>query len=118
MKSHQLSIAIGLFAFAAVASAGEPQSSLKTVTVRPATSSAKAAAHGYTLACTPPNSAIECAAFHKEIRRNFSSREIGMLFGASTAYPEARTAYSKVAERYDAFARIYDDQHLTAFASK
>jgi len=118
MKSHRLSIAIGLFAYAAIASASDPQSSLKTVTVHPGVSAPKAAPHGYTLDCTPPNSAIECAAFHKEIRRNFSSREIGMLFGASTAYPEARTAYSKVAERYDAFARIYDDQHLTAFASK
>lgn len=118
MKSHQLVIAVGLFAFAAIASAGESQSPLKTVTVHPAPSPAQAAPGGYTLDCTPPNSAIECAAFHKEIRRNFSSREIGMLFGASTAYPESRSAYSKVAQRYDAFTRLYDEQHLTAFAAK
>ena len=118
MKSHKFSIAVGLFTFAAIASAGEPQSSLRTVTVRPVPSSANAVHYAYKLDCTPPNSATECAAFHREIRRNFSSREIGMLFGAVTAYPEARTAYFKVAERFDAFTRVYDEQHLTAFASR
>jgi hypothetical protein len=118
MKSHLLFIAIALFASAAIAAADEPQSSLKTVTVHPGTSAAKTAVHGYTLDCTPPNTAVECAAFHREIRRNFSDREIGMLFGASTAYPESRSAYPQVAARYDAFSRTYDQQHLTAFALK
>src|SRR5579864_4212207 len=118
MKSHLLSIAIGLFACAAIAAAAEPQSSLKTVTVHPGTPGAKTALHAYTLDCTPPNTAVECAAYHREIRHNFSDREIGMLFGATAAYPEARSGYSRVAERYDAFSRVYDQQHLTAFASK
>jgi len=116
MKLHN-SIAIGLFAFAAIACAGEPQSSLRTVTVRPTSTSAKAAHYAaHARDCTPPNSASECAAFHQEIRRNFSGREIGMLFGAVTAYPESRTAYFQIVERYDAFTRAYDDRHLTAFA--
>lgn len=117
MKFQKSAIAIGLFAFVAIACAGEPQPSLRTVTVRPASTSAKAAHYAaHARDCTPPNSATECAAFHQEIRRNFSRREIGMLFGAVTAYPESRTAYFQVVERYDAFTRAYDDRHLTAFA--
>ena len=52
--------------------------------------------------CTPPNAndSAMCAAFQDAIRRNFSEREIGMLFGAATAYPEYRTSYSWVKERY------------------
>src|ERR1700756_3686722 len=53
------------------------------------------------LDCTPPNDSQLCSAWHAEIRRNFSSREIGMLFGAATSYPEYRTTYSSVKERYD-----------------
>jgi len=117
MKMQESAIAIGLFAFAAIACAGEPQSSLRTVTVRPASIAAKAAHYAaHARDCTPPNSAAECAAFHEEIRRNFSGREIGMLFGAVTAYPESRTAQFLIVERYDAFTRAYDDRHLTAFA--
>lgn len=51
--------------------------------------------------CTPPNDSQVCTAWHAEIRRNFSSREIGMLFGSATSYPEYRSSYSKVKERYD-----------------
>ncbi|MEP6940010.1 MAG: hypothetical protein ABI846_09620 [Rudaea sp.] len=72
----------------------------------------------HSLECAPPNSAIDCAKFHAEIRHNFSSREIGMLFGAATAYPEYRTSYSQVAGRYDRFARTYDERNLTAFVSR
>jgi hypothetical protein len=73
---------------------------------------------GYSMDCTPPNTAEECAQFHQEIRKNFSSREIGLLFGATTAYAESRSSYTWVAQRFDNFARAYDEQHLTAFASK
>ncbi|HET7063751.1 MAG TPA: hypothetical protein VFI49_05700 [Rudaea sp.] len=51
--------------------------------------------------CTPPNDRAVCAAWHEEIRRNFTSREIGMLFGAATSYPEYKTSYSNVKARYD-----------------
>ncbi len=105
-------------ALAGAAHAAQPQNSLSPVTVHPAPGNAKSQPYVYTLDCTPPNSATECAAFHRDIRRNFTSREIGMLFGASTAYPESRAAYAKVAARFDAFARGYDELHLTAFASK
>jgi hypothetical protein len=116
MKTHLLSIAIALSAATGIVQA-EPQSSLSSVVVHSERSSAKSPRNGNSLDCTPPNSAVACAAFHQEIRRNFTSREIGMLFGAATAYPEYRSSYDKVARRYDSFARSYDEQHLTAFAS-
>lgn len=53
--------------------------------------------------CAPPSYARECAAFHAAIRRNFSSREIGMLFGAATAYQEYPTSYERVRAKYAAF---------------
>jgi hypothetical protein len=56
-------------------------------------------------ACEPPNGAPECATFHELIRQNFTPREIGMLFGGSTAYAEYRTSYDSTRERYDAFLR-------------
>lgn len=116
MKTRLLNIAIALSAVAGIAQA-EPQSSLSSVVVHSERSSAKAPLGNRTLDCTPPNSAVECAAFHREIRRNFTNREIGMLFGPATAYPEYLTSYDKVVRRYDAFTRAYDEQHLTAFAS-
>jgi len=53
--------------------------------------------------CTPPNAADTslCAVWQDVLRRNFTEREIGMLFGAATAYPEYRTSYSRVKERYE-----------------
>jgi len=115
MKTHLL-IAIALSTAAGFAQA-DPQSSLPSVAVHSERSSAGAPRNGYTLDCTPPNSAIECAAFHREIRRNFTMGEIGMLFGAATTSLQYATSYDKVARRYDSFARTYDEQHLTAFAS-
>ncbi|MBS0582787.1 MAG: hypothetical protein JSS42_06770 [Proteobacteria bacterium] len=115
MKTRLITIAIALSAAAGFAQA---QSSLPSVAVHSERSSAKTPRSGYTLDCTPPNSAVECAAFHKEIRRNFTMGEIGMIFGAATSSLLYRTSYDKVTRRYDSFARAYDEQHLTAFASK
>jgi len=50
--------------------------------------------------CSPPNDAPPCSAFHALIRQNFTTREIGMLFGAATAYQEYPTGYSFARERY------------------
>ena len=115
MKIQILSIAIAIAISAGAAHAGDSQ--LGAVNVHPATGNAKSTLQS-TVDCTPPNTAQECSAFHRDIRRNFSRREIGMLFGASSAYPEARSGYDRVAARFEAFARSYDDAHLTAFASK
>ena len=67
--------------------------------------------------CTPPASAPECAGFHALIRQHFSDREIGMLFGAATAYPEYRTSYDSVRERYDNLVRYVEDNGVPAIAA-
>ena len=90
-----LIVAAGLFAAASLANAASGQ--LAAVTVRPDSFS--------TRDCTPPNAFRSCAEFHAAIRRNFSKHEIGMLFGAATAYPEYRTAYDRAREKYAAFLR-------------
>lgn len=105
-------IALGIFG---IAQARQDQVYPQVNVVHP--SSANAGARGYSMDCAPPNTAEECAQFHKEIRKNFSTREIGMLFGASTAFAESRSAAPWIAQRYDNFARAYDEAHLTAFAS-
>ena len=53
------------------------------------------------LDCAPPNDSQLCSAWHAEIRRNFTNREIGMLFGAATSYPEFKTSYVWVKGRYE-----------------
>jgi hypothetical protein len=62
--------------------------------------------------CAPPNDAKECAAFHAAIRRNFSEREIGMLFGAATAYQEYPTAFDRSRAKYAAFVRDVEENGL------
>jgi hypothetical protein len=59
--------------------------------------------------CTPPSSAPACASFHALIRQNFTEREIGMLFGAATAYAEYRTSYDSVRERYQNLVWYVED---------
>ena len=62
--------------------------------------------------CEPPNGAAECAQFHELIRQNFTPREIGMLFGGSTAYAEYRTSYDFTRERYLAFLQNLQDNGM------
>ena len=62
--------------------------------------------------CTPPNYAKACSEFHAAIRRNFSAREIGMLFGAATAYQEYPTSNDRVRARYAAFVRDVEESGL------
>jgi hypothetical protein len=60
--------------------------------------------------CNPPNDSMECADFHAAIRKNFSAREIGMLFGAATAYQEYPTSYDRVRAKYAAFVRDAEER--------
>ena len=62
--------------------------------------------------CTPPNDSQECADFHAAIRKNFSTREIGMLFGSATAYQEYMTSYDRVRAKYVAFVRDIEEGGL------
>ena len=69
--------------------------------------------------CTPPNASKECADFHAAIRRNFSTREIGMLFGAATAYQEYPTSFERTRAKYAAFLRTAEESGLAvAVAAK
>ncbi|WP_395682329.1 hypothetical protein [Dokdonella sp.] len=55
--------------------------------------------------CTPPSASALCSALHAQIRSQFTLREIGMLFGARTSYPEAQTAYEGLNARYGNLVR-------------
>jgi hypothetical protein len=102
-------IAAGLLAATSLASAASGQ--LAQVTVHQNSFS--------TADCTPPNDAKECADFHAAIRRNFSKREIGMLFGAAAAYQEYPTSYDRTRAKYAAFVRAVEENGLAvAVASR
>jgi hypothetical protein len=62
--------------------------------------------------CAPPTDAKSCSEFHAAIRRNFSSREIGMLFGAATAYQEYPASNDRVRARYAVFLRNVEENGL------
>lgn len=68
------------------------------------------------LDCTPPNYSQLCSAWHAEIRRNFTKREIGMLFNAATPYAEYTTVYTSVKERYDRLRGEFVALHASAEA--
>ena len=95
------SIIIGAGLLAATSFANASSGQLSAVTVHQDRIS--------TADCTPPNDAKECADFHAAIRRNFSNREIGMLFGAAAAYQEYPTSYDRTRARYAAFVRNVEE---------
>ncbi len=60
--------------------------------------------------CAPPNDTTghRCDAFNQMIRANFTAREIGMLFGASTSYPESLSGGAdRLQRRYQAVLQGY-----------
>lgn len=96
-KLHTIAIAIAMAGCAGAAAAGNPQT-LSPVDVSPANVAAR----------TPRTDAPACADFHRWIRANFSQREIGMLFGASTSYPDLLTGgVDRLQRRYQAMAPQY-----------
>ena len=62
--------------------------------------------------CEPPNDAAACANFHELIRENFTPREIGMLFGGSSAHFEYPVSYDRLRERYVAFLQNVRDNGM------
>jgi hypothetical protein len=62
--------------------------------------------------CTPPSNLAVCARWHEEIRRNFAPREIGMLFGAATSYPEYVTSYSQIRNRHQRLRNDFAANHF------
>jgi hypothetical protein len=101
MKLSAISIATAIAGFAGVAFAGQSAGTmLSPVTV------SSAAWPG----CTPPNdtSGHACDAFNDLVRANFSAREIGMLFGAATSYPEHRNGgIDRLQQRYQVVMQQY-----------
>lgn len=109
MKLNAISIAIVLAGVVGVASAAGQSQNMPQINVSAADISA----------CTPPNDASICSDFHRLIRANFSAREIGMLFGASTSYPETLTGgIERVQHRYQAWLRQYVAAQQVASAAK
>jgi hypothetical protein len=94
-RSSSIVIGAGLLAASSLASANSGQ--LAQISVHQGAFSVAE--------CTPPNDSKECADFHAAIRQKFSKHEIGMLFGAATAYQEYRTSYDRARARYAAFVR-------------
>lgn len=98
MKPSAISIAIVLAGMVGVAFAGGQSTIMPLVTV-PGAPVAQ---------CTPPTDDAACADFHRWIRANFSEREIGMLFGASTAFPGYATGgIDRLERRYHAKLHEY-----------
>lgn len=59
-------------------------------------------------ACTPPTDAPQCAEFHRALRARFSNRELGMLFGHQSSYPESLTGgVERLRHRYEAAVQQY-----------
>ncbi|CAM5227872.1 hypothetical protein [Rhodanobacter lindaniclasticus] len=98
MKLQMLTIAIVSSCFAAAAVARDHQPMLPSVVV-----TAKSIQ-----ACTPPAYAPSCEGFHRLIRANFSDREIRMLFGHSSTFPEYLTGgIDRLHKRYDGLVQEY-----------
>ena len=100
MKLRTISIAIALASIAGVASAAGQNTVMQGITVSAAPVSE----------CVPPNDATAhaCDAFNQLVRANFSPREIGMLFGYQTSYPESLTGGTdRLQRRYQAVITQY-----------
>lgn len=100
MKLSAISIAIVLAGVVGAASAAGQSTVMNPITVSGVPVSE----------CAPPNDQTghACDAFNQLIRSNFSPREIGMLFGASTSYPEYATGgIDRLQRRYQAVVQEY-----------
>lgn len=111
MKLSTISIAIVLAGVVGVASAAGQGKSMRPIVVSGAPISE----------CAPPNDTAghACDAFNQLIRANFTPREIGMLFGYQTSYPESLTGgIDRVHRRYQAVLQEYVAAEQAARAAK
>lgn len=109
MKLRAISLAIVLVGMAGAAVAAGQNQVLPSVNVQAAGLSG----------CTPPNdtSGHACDAYDQFLRANFSAREIGMLFGYQTSYPESLSGgIDRLHERHDALLRQYLAAHAAVDA--
>jgi hypothetical protein len=63
--------------------------------------------------CLPPSDLAACAAWHQVIRSNFSAREIGILFGTATSYPEYATSHARIKSRYERLQGEFSAERLS-----
>lgn len=104
MKLRTLSIAIILIGTTGAAVAAQPSALAQPVTVSEAAIST----------CTIPdaNTGHACDSFDQMLRANFTPRQIGMLFGYETSYPEYLTGgIDRLRKRYDALVQQYLAAH-------
>lgn len=100
MKLSAIAIAVVCAGIAGVASAAGPTHVLPQINVSPAS---------YT-DCTPPNGATghACDAYDQFLRANFSSRQIAMLFGNRSSFPEYRTGgIDRLQRRYQSMLQQF-----------
>ena len=104
MKLSAIYIAIVLAGSAGVAFAAGQGQVLPSINVEATGNSA----------CTPPNGSTShaCDAYNQMLRANFSPREIGMLFGYRTSYPESLTGgIDRLHKHYDVLLQQYIAVH-------
>ena len=103
MKAFPLTLAVLLITAggAAQAASSAQSGTLPGITVKQDTNLLRNA-------CKPPAYAAECESLHAQVRKNFSKREIVLLFGASSALPEYRTSYASTQARYQEFLEEID----------
>lgn len=100
MKLSAISAAFVLAAIVGVASAAGQNRVMHPITVSGAPVSE----------CAPPNDTTghACDAFNQMVRANFTPREIGMLFGNASSYPESLTGgIDRLQRRYQAVVQEY-----------
>lgn len=100
MKLSAISVAIILAGAAGVAFAGGQTNVMPPINVHPAG----------VAACAPPNGTTghACDGYNQFLRANFTPRQIGMLFGARTSYPEYLTGgIDRLQKRYDTLLQQY-----------
>lgn len=71
--------------------------------------------------CAPPNdhTGHACDAFNQLVRANFTPREIGMLFGNASSYPELLTGgIERLQRRYQAVLQEYMAAQQSAGTAK
>lgn len=65
--------------------------------------------------CTPPSvqpDLQECRAVALDLHRNFTDREIRMIFGAWSHSPEYLSSYIHLSDRYNDFVRAYQPENV------
>jgi hypothetical protein len=109
MKLSAITIAIILAGAAGATFAAGQGKVMPQVNVRAASLSA----------CMPPNDTTghACDSYNEFLRANFPRREIGMLFGYQTSYPESLTGgIDRLHDRYDKLLQQYITAHSTVAA--